>query len=444
MTAESETSTAADASVRAVASDESPVSRRVEVQVDAKRVRKAFDRAYRDLARTTQIKGFRRGKVPRKVLERVYGATLAEEMQRTLVRETLADAIEQTGLEPLSPPSVDSEPPRQDEEFRYTAHVEVRPEIELPELAGLPAKRPSVAVSDEDVTREVERLRERHAPVIEEPPGTEVETGHVLSIDFVGRIDGEAFEGGSGRDVELEVGSGRFLPGFEEQLIGARVDDDREVHVTFPEDYGNAELAGREAVFQVHVGEVKRRQLPELDDEFAKDLGDFETLEELRTRIRQDLLEMRENAARSALYRSILDALIERTEFDVPPGLGERQLERRLQDAARRFQEAGLDDADLEGELARLREQWRPAAVREVREQLLLDAVARSQEIAVEDAEVDARLERMAAERGVSAARFREAFGQGVAESLARNQLRDERVLDFLAAGAKVEETSST
>jgi trigger factor len=444
MTPESETPTAPDASIRAVASDESPVSRRVDVHVDAKRVRKAFDRAYRDLARNTQIKGFRRGKVPRKVLERVYGASLGEEMQRTLVRETLADAIEQTGLEPLSPPSVDSEPPIADEDFRYTAHVEVRPEIELPELTGLPATRPSVAVSDEDVARELERLRERNAPVVEEPRDTEVETGHVLSIDFVGRIDGEAFEGGTGRDVELEVGSGRFLPGFEEQLVGARADDDREVRVAFPDDYGNAELAGREAVFQVHVGEVKRRELSELDDEFAKDVGDFETLEDLSSRIRQDLLEMRENAARSELYRSLLDALIERTEFDVPPGLGERQLDRRLQDAARRFQEAGLDDADLEGELARLREQWRPAALREVREQLLLDAVARSQEIAVEDGEVDARLEHMAAERGVSAERFREALGEGVTESLARNQLRDEKVLDFLAAAAKVEETSST
>ena len=145
-----------------------------------------------------------------------------------------------------------------------------------------------------------------------------------------------------------------------------------------------------------------------------------------------------------AIEPALLDALIERTEFDVPPGLGERQLERRLQDAARRFHDAGIEESELEGELARLREQWRPAAQREVREQLLLDAIARAQEIVVEDAEVDARLERMAAERGASASRFREAFGEGVAESLARNQLRDEKVLDFLAAAAKVEETSST
>lgn len=439
----SETHSHSHSDIHATASEESPIRHRVEVTLEAKRVRKAFDRAYRDLAKHARIKGFRPGKAPRSVLERMYGASVAEEIEQTLVRETLADAIEQTGLEPVATPSVDARPPRPDADFAYTALVEVKPRIELPELTGLPARRPAVGVADEEVQHELENLQQRNAPLVEEPDGTAAETGHVLSIDFVGRIDGEAFEGGSGKGVELEIGGGRFIAGFEEQLVGARSGDDRTVEVTFPDDYGNADLAGRQARFDVHVAEVKKGQVPELDDEFAKDVGDFETLDALRDRIRQDLLEIREKSAKTDLRRSLLDALIERTSFDVPPGMVDQQLEHQLRQAVQRLHGQVPDDA-LREQVERWREEWRSAAEREVREMLLLEAVARERELVASEIEVVEHIDALAASQGVTADQLRQAVDAEALEAMARRQVADEKVLEFLASTAKVEEAADS
>lgn len=429
-----------DASIQAVSSEEGPIGRRVEVRVAAERVRRAFDRAYRDLARSARVKGFRAGRVPRGVLERMYGAAVAEQIEQTLIRETLGDAIERTDLEPVAAPEVDSRPPRPGEEFSYVARLEVRPEIDLPELEGLPARRPLAKAGDEDVARELEALRVRTAPLVEEPEGTCAETGHILSVDFVGRVDGEDFEGGTGRDVELEVGSGRFVVGFEEQLVGAEAGGDRRVTVVFPDDYANETLAGKEAIFDVHIAEIKRRQLAALDDEFAKDVGEFSSLEDLRERIRSDLQAHLDSQARSALRRSLLDALLERTDFQVPHGLVDRQLERRLERAARQLQ-GSLEGDALQSELARLRREWRGVAEAEVKDQLLVDAVARSRQIEVSEAEIAPRVEIMAKEQGVDAESLRRALGEGVPEALAAGNLRDEKALDLLAALAQIEES---
>ncbi len=432
-----------DSSIHTVATAESAVSHRVEVTVAASRVREAFDRAYRDLARQARVRGFRPGKVPRTVLERLYGASLAEQIEHKLVEETLGDAIEQTGLEPVTHPSVDAQPPTDDADFTYTARVEVKPEIELGELEGLPARKPAVSVTDEEVGRQLEALRERNAPVVEEPEGTQAGPGHILSVDFVGRIDGEPFEGGTGRDVELELGSGRFLPEFEEQLVGARAGEDRQVTVTFPEDYGSAELAGKRAEFEVHVADVKRRQLPELDDEFAKDMGEFESLDELKERIRSDALRMREGSARQQLRRTLIDALIERTPFDVPPGLAERALERQLAMARQRLG-ASLPEEELDAQLSRWREEWREEAEREVRETLLLEAVARDRGLEAETSEIEARIRDLASHQGVAPEKLREAWGEEALVRTARRQICDEKALDFLASVAKVEETTDS
>jgi trigger factor len=443
MNPESDPQTRGDASISATATPESPVAHRLEVRVQADRVRKAFDRAYRELARQVRVKGFRPGKTPRAVLERLYGASVVEQLESSLIRETLPDAIEQAALAPVATPAIDAQPPRAGEDFTYVARVEVAPEIEFGDLSGLSAQRPRVEVSDADVERELERLRQRQAPVVEEPEATQAATGHILSIDFVGRIDGEPFEGGSGRDVELELGSGRFIAGFEDQLAGARAGQDREVRVSFPEDYDNRDLAGKEALFEVHVAAVKRRQLAQLDDEFAKDLGDFSTLEELRERIRSDLHAMRENASRAELRRTLMDSLIERTSFDVPGGLVEQQLERELGAAAERMRGAAPEEA-LRDQLERWREEWRAGAERKVRERLLLEAVVKQQQIAAEAGEVEARVHQIAEHEGIDAERLRKALGEESAQVLARDQLLVDKALDFLTSVAKVEETTDS
>ncbi len=422
---------------------ESPILHRVEVEVGQKRVGKAFDRAYRELARQVNVRGFRPGKAPRSVLERLYGASLAEQLEQTLVAETLSDAIEQAGLEPVSEPAIESQAPRGGESFSYTARVEVKPEIELPDLAGLPARRPRVEVTGVDVDQELENLRQRSAKLMEEPPESFVETGHVVTVDFVGRVDGEPFEGGTGQDVEVEIGSGRFLPDFETQLVGAASGEDRELTVAFPDDYGNDELAGKTAVFAAHVVAIKRREVPELDDEFAKDLGDFDDLDALRTRIREDLEESREQAARSVLHRTLLDALIERAPFEVPPGMVERRLQGELESAHRRL-EGQVDHDMLHQQLASWREEWRERAERQVREGLLLEAVARAESLSASSDDVEARIEEMAERQGVAPARLRTAYGDDALARALEAQLTDEKALEFLAARAKVEETAAS
>jgi trigger factor len=427
--------------VRIEAREDGPVAHRLEVTVGPARVHRAFERAYRDLARGARVRGFRPGKVPRSVLERLYGSSVGEQLQEALVAETLPEALEQQGIVPVAEPAVEAPRPVDGAEFRYSARVEVKPRVALPDTNGLPARRPRVEVRLEEVESELEALRQRNAPLVEEPEGTRAARGHVLAIDFVGEVDGQPFEGGSGKGVEVELGAGRFLPDFKSQLEGVAAGEDRELRVDFPADYANAQLAGRQAVFRVHVAELKRRAVPELDDEFAKDLGDFASLEALRERIRADLLAMRERASQAELQRSLLDALIERTTFEVPPGMVQRELSRQLHQARHRL-EGHVEEEALQEQLARWQEEWRPRAERDVRAALLLEAVAEQEAIAVEPAEVEARIEEMARERGSTPARLRRGLREGALEAGVRIELRDQRVLARLAERAKVEETA--
>jgi len=429
--------------IRVHAVEESSVVRTLEVSVERKRVQRAYQRAYDDLAKRVPVRGFRPGKAPRSVLEKLYGAQIAEQIEQSLVAETLGAALEQVGLAPVAEPAIAAKTPSPDADFVYTARIEVKPAFELPELAGLPAKRPRVEVAEADVESELEALRQRHAALIEEPAETAAATGHTLAIDFVGRIDGQPFEGGSGQGVDLELGSGRFLAGFEEQLVGARAGEDREVRVRFPDDYATRELAGKDAVFAVHVATIRRRVVPALDDEFAKDLGEFESLEALRTRVRADLMAARERAAQGELHRTLLDALIERTSFELPPGLVTRQLERLLHNAARRLQNAIPSDR-LEAQIERWKEEWRGRAEREVREMLLLESVAKARGFEADAKEIEARVEQLAKEQRVDTVRLRRAWPEGELERMLASQLVDEKVLDFLASTAKVDESSAS
>ena len=429
--------------IRVESHDESPIRKRVEVEIAPKRVKKAFDRAYKDLAKKVPVKGFRPGKAPRSVLERLYGASIVEQIEQTLVSETLGDAVELAGVDPVAEPAIEAEAPKPDQAFQYVAHVEVKPPVELPDLTGLPATRPAVTVADDDVQQELDQLRERQSQQVEEAEGTPLAEGHTATIDFVGRIDGEPFEGGSGQGVDLKLGSAQFIPGFEEQLVGAAAGDDLEVRVNFPDDYHASELAGKEAVFATHVVTVKKRQVPELDNEFAKDLGDFDTLEDLRARVREDLEKAREQESQQELHRTLLDSLIERAALEVPPGMVERQLESRLQQAHQRFGSQIPHEA-LHQQLDRWREEWREGAERQVREGLLLEAVAEAENLSASPLDVEARVQEMAEEQGVDANRLREAYGGEPFERALEGQLRDEKALEFLVAQAKVEETTDT
>jgi trigger factor len=430
--------TASADDLNVVSREEGPVTRWIEVEVPAARVDEAFARAYRALGRSARVRGFRPGKAPQSVLRKLYGAAVAEDVERDLVSGTLGSALERSGVEPVSQPQVESDAPAEGGPFQYRARVEVKPSLVLGDVRGLPATRPSAAVGDEDVERELETIRQRHAQLVEEGEGAEAAQGHYLNIDFEGRIDGVAFPGGTGKDVAVELGAGQLIPGFDDQLVGARAGEERLVRVRFPDDYGQADVAGKDAEFSVRVTSLRRREVPALDDEFARDLGEFENLEQVRAKVREWLTSARERAAKAALRRSLLDALIERVPFEVPPGLVDERLHRRLHSASHDLEERGLRGAAAERQVARWEQEWRPLIEREIREEWLLEEVARAQSIEVDDAEIDARLEQMAVEQGTTPAKLRKKYRDaGLAEAI-RAQLLEDKAVEFLLAEAKV------
>jgi trigger factor len=418
----------------------SPVTRTLTIEVDSARVRQAFDRAYRDLGRSVNVKGFRPGKVPRNVLESLYGASLREEIERSLVNETLPEAVQQTGIAPVAEPQIEAEPPVRDRAFKYTATLEVLPKIALPEWRGLPGTKPAVAVQADEVEQELNALRARRAPLVD--AGEVADTGHTLTIDYQGRIDGKPFEGGSAEGASIEIGSGGYIPGFEEQLKGARPGDARELHVTFPADYGATELQGKNAVFGVEVKAVQKREIPALSDEFAKSLGDegVATVDALRERVRADLTARRERAAREELRRSVMQALVALADFDVPPGLISRRLSQRLDLAHQQLGQL-MPHEELQQRMEQWQEEWRPDAEREVRESLLLEAIADEEKIEILDAQLEERIAQMARDQGLAAERLRKQFeDRGTLENL-RGRMRIDVALDRVLALAKVAES---
>ncbi len=419
------------------------IQRTVKVSVDHKKVRKAFDKTYKQLARSASVKGFRKGKVPRSVLEKLYGDSVPEEIERLLVSETLHDAIELAGVTPLIEPEIEAESPKADSGFEYTLKIEIKPEIELPDYAALKATKPAVDCSDIQVEEEVERLRESNAPLVEQSEEAQASEGTTILFDYEGRIDGELFDGGAAEGHELELGSGRMIPGFEEQLMGAKRGDSLSVKVDFPEDYGVAELDGKSAEFACKVHSLKRKEPAELDDELARDLGDYENLDQLRAKIRNDIVERLDRESKTTLHRTLLDSLVEQTEFEVSPGLVERQIHSQMENMRRQF-EGQLPPDVIENQLARMREEGRPAAERRVRESFLLQAVAAEENFELAEGAVDARFEEMAAMQGMDVQTLRQvAAQQGWSEAI-ESELLEKMAMDFLVSKAQIEEASET
>ncbi len=421
----------------------SPVVRELTVEVESKRVDAAFGRVVQELRKTARVKGFRPGKVPANVVKQMYGESLAEEIERQLVRETLADAVELAELVPVVEPQIEAEPPVEGKAFRYKARIEIKPMVELPALEAISGSRPKVEVGEEEILSELESLRERNVVWVEEDEAVLADNGHQVTIDFVGTIDGVAFEGGSAEGVDLELGSGRMIPGFEEQLVGAKSGEQRDLEVPFPADYGHAELAGKAAVFAATVTAIKRKELPELDDDFAKDLGDFETIQEVKDKIREGLEAQRKQASDRALHQSLLDDLVTRTSFEVPPSLVERQLESQLQQFEQQMK-GRVPDTDLRARIAQMREEGWDGARRRVQEALLLEAVAESASLEATEEEIDARLDEMAEGQGVDPKMMHDmANAQGWRPAVGA-EVVDRKALDHLIANAQISEVDAS
>ncbi|MGE5578270.1 MAG: trigger factor [Syntrophothermus sp.] len=413
----------------------------LEVEVATEQVSKALDQAYRRVVRRVNIPGFRKGKAPRSILERHIGkGPIFEEAAEILVQEAYPAAVAETAIEPITQPELDLVQLEEGKPFIFKATVEVKPEVTLGQYKNLPVTKQIKTIKDEDVDAVLNDLREHHSELvaIDKP---EVEKGDFVVLDFEGFLDGKPFGGGSAKDYLLEIGGGQFIPGFEDQLVGAKPGVEKEIVVTFPADYNAKQLAGREATFKVTIREIKKKVLSELDDEFAKDVSDFSTLAELKDNIRKRLQEDVERAANAAVEEKLVETVTANAQVDVPEVLRDRRVERQMEEFAQRLLYNGLKLEDLfaAGKMdeEKLREEFKPKAEQEVKASLVLEAIARAEAITPSDQEIDRRIEEMAADQREDVAQLKERLGPEGRESVA-DRIRIQKTIDFLVQNATI------
>jgi trigger factor len=410
------------------------------VEVDAEKVNEGLDAAFKKVVKNITLPGFRKGKVPRVIFEKRFGVeALYQDALDILLPEAYAKAVEEAGIEPVDIPEIDIEQMEKGKNLIFKAKVTVKPEVKLGQYKGLEVEKMDTTVTDEDVEKELKRLQENYAELVVKEDG-KIENGDTAVIDFEGFVDGEPFEGGKAENYSLEIGSGTFIPGFEDQLIGMQAGEEKEIEVTFPEEYHAKELAGKPATFKVKVHEIKEKRLPALDDEFAKDVDDeVETLEQLKDKIRTRLEEAKKNEAEAALRDAVVEKAAENAEIDIPEVMVKNETDRMLREFDQRLQMQGLN-LDLYYQFsgqdeAALREQMKEDAEKRVRVALTLEAIAKAENIEVTEEEVNEELEKMAKVYNLEVEKLKELLGslEGVKEDL-----KWRKTVDFLVEHSKV------
>ncbi|MCY8204076.1 trigger factor [Bacillus sp. N12A5] len=404
------------------------------VEVDAETFKTALDDAFKKVVKQVSIPGFRKGKIPRGLFEQRFGVeALYQDALDILLPVEYPKAVEEAGIEPVDRPEIDVEKIEKGESLIFTAKVTVKPEVKLGEYKGLGIEKDDTAVTDEDVQNELKALQERQAELVVKEEGA-VEEGNTVVLDFEGFVDGEAFEGGKAENYSLEVGSGSFIPGFEDQLIGLEAGAEKDVEVTFPEEYHAEELAGKPAVFKVKIHEIKAKELPELDDEFAKDIDEgVETLAELTEKTKKRLEEAKENEADAKLREELVLKASENAEIDVPQAMIDTELDRMLKEFEQRLQMQGMNlelYTQFSGQdEAALKEQMKEDAEKRVKSNLTLEAIAKAENLEVSDEEVDAELSKMAEAYNMPVENIKQAIGSTDAM---KEDLKVRKAIDFL------------
>ena len=414
------------------------------IEVDESELSAAMDQAYKRLVHKVAIPGFRKGHAPRPLLERHVGKEyLLDEALEKLVPDVYAQAILEAGIEPIDHPHIDIEEMVEDKLLKLVAKVEVTPEVILHEYMGIPVERVVERVTDAKVDEVLDHMRDEQAQVVTVDREV-VEQGDFALIDFTGFVDGKPFAGGASKNYMLEIGGGRFIPGFEEQVVGMAVGEERVVKTTFPTDYRATNLAGKEAEFQVVLHEIKTRQLPALDDEFAKSLGEFETLADLRKQILSNLESEAKSQAEQQMRSNLVDAAAAAAEVEVAEIQVKREAQRRTYEFGQRLAYQGLDperflNAD-NPEAASLRAELTKQAESAVRHRLVLSAIAAKEGIASAPEEVDAEIERMALGDTAHAEEIRRSYAEPDQRAGLEEAMRLEKVVDFLAENAVIAE----
>ncbi|MCY4441249.1 MAG: trigger factor [Deltaproteobacteria bacterium] len=410
--------------------------RRVRVEVPADHVGKAFARIYRQVGRQAKVRGFRAGKIPQQVLRGLYGTEIQAQALSELVEEALAGVMQDQGLEPVSEPRLEPGELNEAQPFAFTAVIEVKPEIELKNYRAVPVDRVRADIGEEEVERALKALQDRNAQVEAVEGRDEVQDGDYVLIDFSGSVDGEPFPGSTAENYAVDIGAGRALLEFEEGLVGMKQGVAGNIAVDFPAEVNDERLAGKTANFEVTVRDIRHKILPPLDDEFARDHGECDSLEELREKVRAELQSEIEAFQNGPLKDRIMERLIDEHVFEVSPSMVERELSYLMRRA--RSQRETSAPEDPEPTTDELREELTPQAERRVRMMLLLEKIAAAEGIDASDEEVDGRIEAMARASGAQAASVREQYGQAWARETMRSQLVSEKTLDFLLEEADI------
>ncbi len=409
------------------------------IEASADDFEEALEKAYQKNKSRLSVPGFRKGKVPRKMIEQMYGKEVFfEEAANIVIPSAYAKAVDECTEDIVSQPTIDIVQLEVGKPFVFTAEVALKPEVTLGQYKGIEVDKADITATDKEVEDAIEKERENNARTItvDDRP---VQDGDVVVLDFEGFMDGVAFEGGKGENFSLTIGSGAFIPGFEDQLIGAEIDKEVEVNVTFPENYQEAGLAGKPAVFQCTVKEIKEKQLPDLDDEFASEVSEFDTLEEYRESVRKYIEERKEEDAKKEKEEKVVDAIIEGAQMDIPEAMITTQQRQMADEFAQRIRMQGISIEQYFQVTGLTRaaflEQMKPQAESRIKSRLVLEAVAKAENIEASEEEYQAEIKKMAEDYQMEEAELVEMLGEFEKKSI-REDINIRKAVDFVAANA--------
>ncbi len=407
--------------------------------IEASKFEEAIQKVYVKSAKYFNIPGFRKGKAPYKIVEKQYGAQIFyEDAFNEVAGEVYETELKEAGIQAVSRPDIDITQMEKGKDLIFTAVVQTKPEVTLGKYKGIELKKVEYTVKDEDIDHEIHHMQERNARLVNVEDRA-VEANDTTVIDFEGFVDGVAFEGGKAENHELVIGSNTFIPGFEDQIIGMKIDEEKDINVTFPEEYFSKDLAGKEAVFKVKLHEIKKKELPEVDDEFAKDVSEFDTIKELKASIKEKLEEENKNKAKYETEEEAIKTVCENTEIDIPSGMVEMETDNMIRDIEQRLQYQGLNFAQylqMMGKTeADMRKEMEEQALRQVKTKLVLEAIVKAEKIEASEEEVSTKLQEMATTYGRDAKELEE--NENIKTYIAEST-KTEKAIDFIVKNAKI------
>ena len=412
---------------------------KLEITVEAEKFENAMKKVYFQNAKYINIPGFRKGKAPMNIVEKYYGAQIFyEDAFNDVATQSYGEALDENNIDAVSRPVVDIVQMEKGKDLIFTAVVQVKPEVELGKYKGISLKKVEYKVEDKDVEKELKQMQDRNSRLVtvDDRP---LENGDIATIDFEGFVDEVAFEGGKAEGHELEIGSGAFIPGFEEQLVGMKIDEEREIKVIFPKEYFSKDLAGKDAIFKVKLHEIKKKELPELDDEFAKDVSEFDTLDELKASIKERLEKDNEQKAKYETEDAAIKAVCEEAKVDIPSGMIEMEVEHMMQDFNQRLSYQGLNMEQYLKMIGKtedeIKKEYEPQAKDSIKSRLTLEAIKKAEKIEASDEEINEKLEEMAKNYGK---KVEEISDNENLKNYIKEGIESEKAIDFIVKNAKI------